>query len=978
MGKTLFITEKPKVANEIMKSPRFRNAKKYAGSKPYYGYYENEQYIVSWCRGHLLELKNPEEMDSKYKEFRLEHLPLMYQPAYKVKQENAEQLQILVKLLQRPDVDHVVNICDADKEGELIYREVYEYSKIDKKQSRVFKSSYEASELEAALNRLESATKYDGLANAAKARQYLDYLLGMNITRGCTVKLAKNKFLLSSGRVQMCLLHEIRQRELAIENYTEQSYFNLKLLTDMGLAPTMKNEEQILNPAPLQSLGERLKGQHLTVTEFKESTRKKKPKLLYNLTDLYKDAHAQLHINAETARKHIQTLYEEGFITYPRSSSRHLPTEQVERVKSVMHALANSTFRSLVQLVDISSINSKHTTFNDELVTSHFAIIPTKKLYPSEERLEVEKQLYNLIVKRFIGNFMRPAVYLVREAQFVDPVGNIYAIKENILQEKGFLYVFHDEIEEGSVETFTIPALQKGRTLQIRHFELMESKTKKPALHTESSILTFMETAGRKIDDEHLKELMKGKRIGTVATEATFIPTLLERNYISIEKGKISTTPIGRTFVEQFPIEQIKNPLYTAEMEGMIHKIEHNEIGYEEFVAKTNLFVKEIVNHLVQIEETVADHMLQTWKKQIEICQCICGNGKILDRGNFFGCSNHPTCSIGLPKKIKEKTIPEAQVKKLFEEHKTDIIKGFKSNGREFAAYFEIKDGAIRLALPTNEELSLGVCPKCQKGHIINRKTFFGCTEYESGCQFMLPAKIKEKTIPEAQVKKLFEEHRTDVIKGFKSNGKEFAAYLEIKEGAIQFALPTNEELSLGVCPKCQKGHVTNRKTFFGCTEYENGCQFMLPAKIKGKTIPDGQIKKLLQNNTTGFINGFKGEKGEFTAAIRLKSDFSIVFEFPTTEDRTIGKCPLCQGRVIIGKTNYLCEHYKNGCDFLVSGTILGKKISGGQMKKLLDKNITDKIQGFTSSKKGTKFDARISYDTQKKRIDFIYDKCKK
>lgn len=493
----------------------------------------------------------------------LEHLPLIYQSAYKVKQENAEQLQILVKLLQRHDVDHAVNICDADREGELIYREVYEYAGVNKKQSRVYKSSYEAAELEVALNRLESASKYDGLAYSAKARQYLDYLLGMNITRGCTTKLAQNKFLLSSGRVQMCLLNEIRQREVAIENYREQSYYHLQLVTDLGLTPVMKTENQVLNPSPLRSLGENLKGQYLVVEEFKEGNRKKNPKLLYNLTDLYKDAHAHLQINAETARKHIQNLYEEGFITYPHSSSRHLPTEQVERVKGVMHSLATSHYSSLVQLVDIEAINTKHKTFNDELVSSHFAIIPTTKQYNGGDRPDIEKQLYDLVVKRFVGNFMSPAVYLVRDVSLIDSMGDIYQTKESVLREKGFLEVFQEEKEEESVEAFKIPILQKGHELQICDFELLESKTKKPTLHTESSILTFMETAGRKIDDEHLKELMKGKRIGTVATEATFIPALNEKNYIAIEKRKITTTPIGRAFIEQFPVQQVKDPIHS-------------------------------------------------------------------------------------------------------------------------------------------------------------------------------------------------------------------------------------------------------------------------------------------------------------------------------------------------------------------------------------------------------------------------------
>ncbi len=380
---------------------------------------------------------------------------------------------------------------------------------------------------------------------------------------------------------------------------------------------------------------------------------------------------------------------------------------------------------------------------------------------------------------------------------------------------------------------------------------------------------------------------MKGKRIGTVATEAAFIPVLHEKNFIDIEKGKIITTPIGRAFIEQFPVQQIKDPLYTAEMEGMIHRIEKNEMSYENFIAQTNAFVQKITQEIIRIPDTVSYNLIETWKKQIEVCQCPCGNGIILDRGKFFGCSNHPNCNKGLPKRVKEKTIPTAQVKKLFEENKTDIIKGFKSNG------------------------------------------------------------------------------------------KEFSAYLAFVNGEVSFNLPSVEELSLGQCPKCQKGKILNRKTFFGCSEYQNGCDFMLPAKIKGKKLSDSQIKKLVNNHVTDFINGFSGEKGEFTAAIRLKTDLSICFEFPTTDDRTVGKCPLCQSRVIIGKTNYLCEQYKRGCDFIVSGMILEKRITASQIKKLLEKNMTDTVKGFVSKKTGKSFDAKLTYDSTQKRVTFIYEKKK-
>ncbi|PHC48718.1 DNA topoisomerase I [Bacillus toyonensis] len=885
MGKTLFIAEKPKVAVELLKSPRFRNSQKYPGSKPYYGYYENENYIISWCRGHLLELKHPEEMDERYKEFKFDHLPIILEPEYKAKSDSLEQIQILVKLLNRPDVDHVVNSCDADREGELIYREIVEHAGVNKQESRLFISSYEAAELEGALNRLEPGTDYDGLAQSAKARQYLDYILGINVTRGCTSKLARNQFLLASGRVQMCILNEIRQREIAIQNYKEQTYYNLKLLTENGLSPVMKTEDQLIDPSPLQKLGDSLKETNVIVTEFKESTRKKKPKLLYNLTDIYKDAHAKLKINAETAKKHIQSLYEEGFITYPRSSSRHLPTEQVERVKEVMGALEKSAYVNLVQQVNPSSITKKHTTFNDELVSSHFAIIPTTKLYVGTNRNPLEKQLYDLIVKRFIGNFMKPAIYLVREVHFIDQEANTYSTKEKVLQEKGFLSVFQEDIEEGSVEAFQIPILREGDSFRIVQYDLIESRTKKPAYHTESSILTFMETAGRKLDDEHLKELMKGKRIGTVATEETFIPKLLERSYIDVTNSQIRTTNIGRAFIDAFPVDEIKNPAYTAEMEGMIYMIEKNEMKYEEFVEKTNTFVKDTVEQLGAMDDKVSDSIINTWNQQIEVCKCPCRKGKILHKGNFYGCSNYPECEISLPKKIKEKVIPEAQAKKLFEDKKTDLLKGFKSNE------------------------------------------------------------------------------------------KEFSAYLVLHEGKVKFQFPTQEELSFGKCPKCQKGDMLHRKTFYGCTEHKNGCDFMLPAKMKGKAIPGNQMKKLLQYKTTDFINGFQGEKGEFTAAIYMEADGSLKFRFPTTEDRTIGKCPLCKSRVLVGKSNYLCEKYKKGCDFIIFGTFSGKNLSSNHVKKLLEKNVTDQIKGFISNKNGKKFDARLSYSVQEKRLKFLFGK---
>ncbi|MED5052583.1 DNA topoisomerase [Anoxybacillus rupiensis] len=886
MGKTLFIAEKPKAAFEIMKSPRFRNVQKHLGSEPVFGYFENDQYIVSWALGHLLELLHPEDHDEKYKEFKFEDLPIILEPKYRPKEDTKEQLDILVKLLNRSDVETVVNAADSDREGELIFREIYEYAGSQKPVLRLFVSSYEPAELEAALNRLHRGSDYDLLADSARARQYLDHLLGVTITRGATTKMANNSFLLSSGRVQMCVLHEIRKRELEVENFVEQTYYNLAIQTSNGVAAVLLSDDQYIDPEPLNKLAARITGTNVTVKEFKEYVRKKSPKHLYNLTDLYKDVYSKLGLAAEQAKKFIQNLYENGYITYPRTNSRHLPKEMVEKARNVMQALkSQEKFQKYSVFVNEDKINEKHSSFNDELVTSHFAIIPTVKTYPFTGH-ELEQKIYEMIVARFMGVFMPAAQYAVREVVLVDQEGNEYKAYEKFLKEKGFLAIFEDEEEEEPlVQAFSIPELKEGEQFQIQSTELKTGKTKRPSLHTESSILTFMETAGRKLDDEHLRELMKGKRIGTVATEETFVPKLLQRGYIQKDgKGRLTTTNIGRKFIDLFPVEEVKSPAYTADMEGKIESIVNGETSLHSFLKEAQQFAYHVVNELAKLSDHVATDFINTWNEQIEICSCLCSSkGRIVDKGKFYGCTLYPDCTVGIPKTIKGKNITSAQVKKLFENKRTDLIKGFKTD-----------------------------------------------------------------------------------------EGKEFDAFLVLEDGKLRMKIPAPEDLSLGTCPKCKKGHITNRGTFFGCSEFKNDCKFMIPAKIKGKSIPESQIKKLLQYGQTDFITGFVGETGPFQAALYFNEQGDLKLKFPTVDDRTLGKCPLCRGRVLVGKSYYLCEHYKKTCDFLIPGVIAGKTISTNQIIKLLEKNITDEIKGF-KSQKGNSFNARLSYNTKDKKITFVF-----
>lgn len=882
MGKTLFISEKPKVTKSFLQHHLFRGSKFTQGSKPYYGYYENDKYIHTWARGHLMEVLNPGDRDPALKDFSFENLPLIFPLEHKVIEETKEQYKIIQKLINRTDVEIIVNACDIDREGALIFDEIYETSKSTKTVKRVLASSYEESDLEIALANIEDGHKFKSLSDSGKARQYLDHLLGDTITRASTVKLANKNFLLSGGRVQLCLLYEIRKRELEVESFIPTTFYRLFIHTPFS--SEFVTDEQCIDPKPLIELGEALKGQIITVNDFVDKPSKKNPPNLYNLTDLYKDCHSKLSISPTKSKALIQNLYENGYLTYPRTDSRFLPTSMVEAVKNTVATLQNhSEYQEFSKTILIDKITEKKKVFNDKLVTAHFAIIPTKKVLPKDHKSSEEKLVYELVMKRFLASFMDPAVYQVREVLLEDQDENLFKSTEKVLIEPGFLSLFteesnsEDDSREKQVVAFTIPELAAGDTITVESTELKKGQTKKPSLYTETSILTFMETAGRKLDEDHLKELMKGKRIGTSATAESFVPKLIERNYIVNEKNKLTTTSLGSTFIDAFPVIEIKDPTFTAELEYKVQQIQDEKLSYDDFILETNLLAEKIVEEFRNLPTDLQFQLEKINNQELEVCKCSCGKGIIIDKGKFFSCNQFPECKNCFPKVLLDKKIPVAQVKKFFENGETDVISGFKKDDKVFDRAIRFEDGKFKFFTPT-----LGTCPKCQKGNISLKNSFYGCSEYANGCSFTVSQTILKKKLPEGQVKKLLKQSSTDFME-FEKDDKMFQGRLAIENGEVKL---------LGV----------------------------------------------------------------------------------TKEDRTLGKCPLCSANVLIGKQYYLCENYKNPCDFILPFTFLGKSLVSGQIKKLLSIKVTDKIKGF-KPKDATKkpFDAKLTYDRTEKRLKFVF-----
>lgn len=886
MKKVLIITEKPKIAKQLLQSPRFRNSVKKQGSKPYYGYIENDRFIITWANGHLYEVMNPGEQDEKYKPFSFEHLPIILPVKYKVVNGFKEQVKIINKLIDRPDVEEIWNACDTDKEGELIFREIYEQAKCQKPVFRVWTSSYTAGDVEAALNGITKGEKYDSFADSARVRQYLDHLIGDTITRSATVKMANNHFLLSGGRVQICLLHEIHKRELEVENFKPQTFYNL--IIDTGFSSLFKSEQEyVLNPSPLKEIGEKLKGNDIYVKAFEKKESTRNAPNLFNATDFLKAAIQKLSITAPQAKKVLQKLYEDGYVSYPRTDSRHLPSSMIDSVKDILTTTGNSkAYDSVMEHVKIEKVSAKNKCFDDEKVSSHYAIIPTDK--PFNPASDLEGKVYDLIMKRFLANFMDSAKFDVCEIVLEDRDGHEFVAKEKILKRPGFLEIEREILAEEEIsKNSSFPELSPGEIIRVNDYEIRSGQTRKPGFHTETSMLSFMETAGRNlVEDEEIKELLKGKRIGTPATVESFVPKLIERGYVGLEKDKLRTTQLGAAFISAFPIEELKDPTFTATMEENIKKVEEKKLSYAEFIEQINSFSHVIVKQMSELPATTVQIVEQAHQNDVTLCSCTCGKGMIVDKGKFFGCSNYPECEVRVPKEIKGKVIPSKQLARLIEKGETDVIKGFKDGeDQSFEAIIFFSDGKLKF-----KKAVFGTCPVCKKGEI---------------------KKNQSKT------------------------GKEF----------------------------------------FGCSAYKDGCEFSVPGIIKSKKLPEGQIKKLLQHGSTDFIDGFIGKNDtEFTARIALDNG-KVQMLVPTKEDKTIGKCPLCGGSVLTGKSYYLCEQYKKTCEFILSPVYGKKKIPGGQIVKLLEKNITDTIKGFENKDGSKTFDAKLSYDVEQKRLVYVFEK---
>jgi DNA topoisomerase-3 len=784
------IAEKPSVAKEIAEIVGAKQRKD--------GYYEGNGYQVTWSFGHLCELKEPHEYDSAYREWNLNMLPILpLKFAIKVKNDKGIEKQFNTISTLFSTADEVINCGDAGQEGELIQRWIFSKANCKKPLKRLWISSLTEEAIREGFTKLKEGKEYESLYFAGYSRAAADWLLGMNATRLFTIKYGNGKQVLSIGRVQTPTLAMIVNRQVEINNFKSNTFFELKTkYRDVIFNGSVERFYEKDKQNALTVL-DSIKEEPFIITSVETKKGKEAAPRLFDLTSLQVECNKKFGYSADDTLKTIQNLYERKLVTYPRVDTTYLPNDLYPKVTGIMKNMVN--YQLLVKPLLEAPIRKSTKVFDDKKVTDHHAIIPTDMR--AQGLGGNEAQVYDVIAKRFLSVFypdceVANTIVLgtVKEVEFK-------ATGKQIL-DQGWRIVYNKEIidEDEKEETQILPSFEKGETGVHEPF-LAEGKTSAPKAYTEATLLRAMETAGKQVDDEELRDLMKDNGIGRPSTRAAIIETLFRRNYVKRERKNLVPTITGMELIRVINNELLKSAEMTGKWEFKLRQIEKGEYQAEAFLEEMKLMVSELVTQVRNESAqriTIASHVPVVEKNEKIGCPK-CKSGNMLKGKTAFGCSNYNNgCDFKVPFELMGKKLSDNQISSLIEKGKTTVIKGFDTSTKSILSRDEVlsitgikKDGILKLTSSFNIELeekevsvpkakkvtASNVCPKCKKGNVIKGNSAYGCSNWKSGCNFRLPFEYLGKQLSDVNIQALIKKGETSVIKGLlkdrvKVNGK--------------------------------------------------------------------------------------------------------------------------------------------------------------------------------------------------------------
>ncbi len=823
MTKTLIIAEKPSVANDIAKS--------LGGFTKHDEYFESDDYVLSSAVGHLVEIAAPEEHDVKRGKWSFANLP-MIPPYFALNpiQKTESRLKVLNKLIKRKDVGALINACDAGREGELIFRLIVQYAKAKQPIKRLWLQSMTPGAIRDAFAHLRDDQDMLPLADAARCRSEADWLIGINGTRAMTAFNSKEGgfYLTTVGRVQTPTLSIVVEREEKIKQFVSRDFWEVKaefvcaagvyegrwLDSKFASDPNdpEKKAERLWSKAAAESVVAACRGKPGNVTEESKPSTSMAP-ALFDLTSLQREANARFGFSAKNTLGLAQALYEKHkVLTYPRTDSKHLPEDYLGTVKQTLESLGegNNYYPHCAQILNNGWVKPNKRIFDNTKISDHFAIIPTGQWPKSLS--EPEQKLYDLVVRRFLAVFFPAAEYLVT-TRYTEVSGHQFKTSGKILVTPGWLSVYGKESalleskkEDGETSGSLVP-VAKDEKVKTDKVEAHGLVTKPPARYSEATLLSAMESAGKLVEDEELRDAMAGKGLGTPATRAAIIEGLLGEKYLIREGRELIPTAKAfqlMTLLRGLGVAELTAPELTGEWEHKLSLMERGGISRDEFMREIAQMTQTIVKRAKEYDNDTIPGDYATLKTPCPNC-----GGVVKENYRRFACTK---CEFSMSKIPGGRQFEVPEVEELLTNRTIGPLQGFRSKmGRPFAAILKIsRDEDINNyklefdfgqsndedenAEPVDfsSQTPLGACPKCGSG-VYEMGLAYVCEKTVAkpkACDFRSGRIILQQEILPEQMAKLLNDGKTDLLPGFVSQRtrRPFKAFLvKGKDGKVSF-----------------------------------------------------------------------------------------------------------------------------------------------------------------------------------------------
>ncbi|MFQ5697611.1 MAG: DNA topoisomerase [Myxococcota bacterium] len=760
MAKALVITEKPSVARDIVAA--------LGGFQEQDGFWESDDWVVTFSVGHIVQLLSPEDIDDRYKRWTLDTLPILPEEfRLKPKSGASERIRTIKRLLARADLDRVVNACDAGREGELIFREILQFLGSQKPVSRLWLQSMTPQAIRDGFAHLEPGERYEGLASAAACRSQSDWLIGMNATRALTRRLQarKERAAWSAGRVQTPTLAILVDHELKVLAHVPRDFWRIEAQFDAvshsyaGVyfdpefdsksSPEDARDDRIFDKSRVTEILAAVRGQTGQARETRKPSRETAPPL-FDLTSLQREANRRFGWSARRTLSAAQRCYEaHKLLTYPRTDSKALPNDYRRVVDEILTQFAaQGPFRREAAdlLSSESGLQNTRRTFDDSKVSDHFAIIPTGKL-PEGSLSSDDGRLFELVARRFLATFYPPAVWN-RVERVTEVAGYSFRSRSRTLETPGWRAVVGQTEQEDQALPPLVPGRDSAEGVEVRTAgaESQADETRPPPRISEARLLSLMESAGRYVEDEEIADAMREKGIGTVATRADVIENLIQKGYLMRLGKGLRPTVKGIRLIDvlrRIQIDRLASSELTGELEFQLLEVEQGARSDAQFMKDIQEYTTQIVDRAVSFDYE------DLYPDKDPLGTCPCGKRKpVYERAWFYRCIEEPgverddDCPFRIWKDKSGRYIDRSTVKTLLEKKETRVLDGFSTrDGRIYKGILRLEDLELTLesagssdgerasSVPEYEvdERPLGPCPMGCGSEVIETPTHFRC-----------------------------------------------------------------------------------------------------------------------------------------------------------------------------------------------------------------------------------------------------------